>query len=522
VDLLVDEAWLYRYFEERIPHEVVSGVTFERWRKGAEKREPDLLKLTVGDITAKEDASLDTRNFPDHFQLGPLRIALQYRFEPGHEEDGVTAIIPLHLLNQLDPDPFRWGVPGLLREKLVALIKSLPKTLRIHFVPVPDHAERVLPMLDFGQGQFYGQLSAALKKTGGIAVSTQSFREDMLPEHLRMNFAVVNEANQVIDRSRNLEDLKRRHSADAGKNFQQLARQAYLHAGSKTWDFGELPAVFDGEHDGQKVYGFPAVVDEGDTVGVRVFETPEAAASQQELGLSRLFRLALAKDLKYLKKNLAVNAQAELIYKQLPAHPFLYEKIGTAGDLRDDLLDRLMAALFLEGQPDVRNAEAFEERLRAHRVELVLKAEEMAKTAQALMLAYGEAQARLKACRIAAVKDDVQVQLALMLYRGFWSVTPYQYIREMPRYLKALIHRLDKAPQDPLRDLRQFREVAPFQERYWQVVKTGHGRIVPERDGIRWMLEEFRVSLFAQMLKTAYPVSAKRMEEAWRGRISAI
>jgi ATP-dependent helicase HrpA len=522
VDLLVDEAWLYRYFEERIPAEVVNGLTFERWRKGVEKRDPDLLKLTVGDITAKEDASLDTRNFPDHFQVGRLRIALQYRFEPGHEEDGVTAIIPLHLLNQLDPDPFRWGVPGLLREKITALIKSLPKTLRIHFVPVPDHAERVLPMLDFGQGSFFGQLSAALKKAGGIAVSTQSFREDMLPVHLCMNFAVVNEANQVIDRSRNLEELKRRHSADAGKNFQQLARQAYLHNGSKTWDFGELPACFDGEHDGQKVYGFPAVVDEGDTVGVRVFETPEAAASQQELGLSRLFRLGLAKDLKYLKKNLAVNAQAELIYKQLPAHPYLYPDLASAGELREDLLDRLMAALFLEGQPDVRNAETFEERLRSQRAELVLKAEEMAKTAQTLMLAYGDALVRLKACRIAAVKEDMQAQLGLMLYHGFLLVTPYQFIREMPRYLKALIHRLEKAPQDPLRDLKQFREAAPFLERYWQAVKTGHGRIVPERDAFRWMLEEFRVSLFAQQLKTPYPVSAKRMEEAWKGGMGGV
>ena len=516
VDLLVDEAWLYGYFDERIPQEVVNGVTFERWRKDAEKREPELLRLTAGDITAKEDASLDARNFPDHFQFGPLRIPLEYRFEPGHEEDGVTAIVPLHLLNQLELDPFRWLVPGLLREKLAALIKSLPKTLRIHFVPVPDHVERLMPMLDFGQGSFYGQVSAALKKTGGIAVSTQSFREDMLPEHLRMNFAVVNEVNQVIDRSRNLEELKRRHSADAGKNFQQLARQAYLHTGSMTWDFGALPECFDGEHDGQKVYGFPAVVDEGETVGVRVFETPEAAASQQALGLSRLFRLTLAKDLKYLKKNLAVNAQAELLYKQLAPHPFLHGDLSGARDLRDDVLDRLMAALFLEGQADVRSAEAFASRLRAHRAELVLKAEEMAKTAQTLMLAYGEVQARLKACRIGAVKEDAESQLGSLLYRGFWLVTPYLHIREMPRYLKALVNRLEKAPQDPLRDLRQFREIQSFLERYWMAVKSSHGRIVPERDGFRWQLEEFRVSLFAQQLKTPCPVSARRMEEAWQ------
>lgn len=516
VDLLVDEVWLYRYFDERIPAEVVNGVTFERWRKGAEKRQPDLLKLTMDDITAKEDASLDATNFPDHFQLGPLRIALEYRFEPGHEDDGVTAIIPLHLLNQLDPDPFRWLVPGLLREKLPALIKSLPKTLRIHFVPVPEHAGRVLPMLDYGQGSLYAQLSSALKKTGGIAVSTESFREDMLPAHLRMNFAVVNEASQVMDRSRDLDELKRRHAAEAGQHFQQLAKEAYLHTGSKTWDFGELPACFDGEHDGQKIYGFPAVVDEGETVGVRVFATPGEAASQQEAGLARLFRLTLAKDLKYLKKNLAVNAQAELLYRQLPGHPFLHEALEPDRDLREDLLDRLMAALYLEGQPDVRSAAAFAARLEAHRTELVLKAGEMAKTAQILMEGYGELRTRLKACRAAPVRDDVQSQLALLLYRGFWATTPYLHIREMPRYLKAMLIRLEKAPQDPLRDLRQQKDLQPFLDRYWKAVKGAPNRVNPERDPFRWMLEEFRVSLFAQQLKTPHPVSARRMEEAWK------
>ena len=139
----------------------------------------------------------------------------------------------------------------------------------------------------------------------------------------------------------------------------------------------------------------------------------------------------------------------------------------------------------------------------------------MARTAQALMLACGDAQTRLKACRTASLKEDGEVQLSLLLYRGFWLVTPYQQIREMPRYLKALSHRLEKAPQDPLRDLKQFRDIQPFPERYWQAVKTSHGRLVPERDAFRWMLEEFRVSLFAQQLKTPYPVSAKRLEEAW-------
>lgn len=515
-DLLVDEDWLFRWFDERIPQDVVNGVTFERWRKAAEARKPDILKLSRDDITAKEDSSLDARNFPDHFQVGPLRFQLQYRFEPGHEDDGVTAIVPLHLLNQLDPEPFRWLVPGLLREKTIALIKSLPKTLRIHFVPAPDHADRALPMLDYGHGSFCAQLSSALKKTGGIAVSPDSFREDVLPAHLRMNFAVVDEFNAVVDRSRDLKELKIRHSADAGKNFQQLARQAYLHTGCKSWSFGELPQCFDGQHDGQTIYGFPAVVDEGENVGVRVFDTPEEAARQQELGLARLFRCALAKELKYLKKNLAVNAQAEFLYRQVPAHPFLYSELKTGRELREDLLDRLMGTLFLEGQPDIRSADQFEKRLRDQKTELVLKADEMARIAQTVLQLYGEVQAKLKTRPANAATQDMQEQVGLLVYAGFLVTTPYAQIKEMPRYLKAILHRLEKSAQDSVRDQKQYNELAPLWARYWNVIKAAKGRLLPERDAYRWSLEEFRVSLFAQMLKTPYPVSAKRLDEAWK------
>jgi ATP-dependent helicase HrpA len=515
-DLLVDEDWLLRFFDERIPETVANGVTFERWRKSAEARNPDILRLSRANITRKEDASLDSHNFPDTVAVGPVKLALQYRFEPGHEDDGVTVIVPLHLLNPLDPEPFRWLVPGLLREKLVALIKSLPKTLRIHFVPAPDHADRVLPMLDFGQGRLFGQLSAALKRTGGLAVPLDAFREDSLPPHLRMNFAVVDEFNAVIDRSRDLNALKARHSADAGKNFRVLAERVFLYTGRKTWDFGDLPERYEGRHDGQMIHGVPAVVDEGETVGVRVFDVPEEARQQQERGLARLFRLVLAKELKYIKKNLAVNAQAELLYRQLPAHPELYGEFKPGRELKDDLLDRLMAALFLEGRTDIRRATEFEARLQAHRGEMVLKADEMAHTAQTVLQLFGEVQAKFKLRPSGPAKQEMQDHLTRLVYAGFWVTTPYSRIREFPRYLKAVLYRLEKAAQDAGRDQRLWAELQPFWARYWERVKAGKTALPPEQDEFRWSLEEFRVSLFAQTLKTAYPVSAKRLEEAWK------
>jgi ATP-dependent helicase HrpA len=187
-------------------------------------------------------------------------------------------------------------------------------------------------------------------------------------------------------------------------------------------------------------------------------------------------------------------------------------------DLREDVLDRLMGALFVEGQPDIRSAGQFEARLQACRTELVLKADEMAHMAQTVLQRYAEVQLRLKACRLPPVKSDIEGQLAVMVYAGFLTTTPYAQFREMPRYIKAALHRLEKSPQDPLRDLKQAREIEPFLTRYWQAVKAATGGLPPESDPFRWQLEEFRVSQFAQQLKTPFPVSAKRLEEAWRQR----
>jgi len=515
VDLLVDEAWLTGFFDQRIPADVVSGVTFEKWRKLSEAKDPGLLKLTADDITVKVDATLDAVNFPDHCQIGSIRIPLQYRFEPGHEEDGVTALMPLHLLNTLDEAPFRWLVPGMLREKLVALIKSLPKTLRIHFVPVPDYADRILPMLDIGRGSLYGQLSMALKKTGGIAVGADAFREDILPNHLRMTFKVIDVHDRIIDQSRDLEVLKRRHSGDAGKTFQKIASQAYLHTGLTHWSFGDLGDSFDGEHEGQKVYGFPAVVDEGETIGVRVFESPEAAAQAHELGVSRLLRIVLLKEIKYIKRQLVIDAATELSYRQLQGHPFLYSGLAKSRELREDLLDRLVASVFLEGQPILRSAGAFDDRVRMARSDLLGRADQMAEAARKILDLYRSIQKALAGPLSAVLREDIEKQLGRMIYQGFWVTTSWLNLCEMPRYLGAILNRLQKAPQDPQKDLHQLSQIAPFLECYWTLVEREQGRRYPERDAFRWLLEEFRVSLFAQQLKTLVPVSGKRMADGW-------
>ncbi len=502
VDLLVDEVQLYEFFDTRIPEDIASGAAFERWRKQAEAANPNLLKLTTGDITASPDASVDTQAFPDHLSAGPLRLELQYRFEPGNEDDGVTAIVPLHMLNQLTPAPFDWLVPGLLEEKLTALVRSLPKQLRVHFVPVPDHVARVLPMLDAGHGSLPAQLATALRRTGGVGVPQDAFREELLPIHLRMNFAVVDEANKVIDRSRDLKALQKRHGVEAGRNFQQLAQAAWLHTGCKSWSFGDLPETFDGVHDGQRLYGHVALVDEGASVGVRVFATAAEASANHPRGLTRLIRLTLSKDLKPLLKDLAVTVQGEMAYR----------------NLREELLDRIVAAVFLEGRDVVRTPAALTERIAQFRGGIGLPAREISRSVQQTLDSWVAVQARLKTCAVASTRADISAQLERLLPAGFLAMTPWSRLREFPRYLKALLHRLEKAPLDPGRDQKLAREVEAVESRYWLAVKEEKGARPPGDDAFRWLLEEYRVSLFAQQLKTPVAVSARRLADAWQER----
>ena len=542
VDLVADEEWIHRFYDERIPQEAVSGPSFEGWRKKAEKGNPGLLKMTREDITRKQDDSVHDRNFPDQFAVGSLKIQLEYRFEPGHEDDGVTAIVPIHLLNQLTPEPFQWLVPGLLREKLVALIKNLPKPSRRHFVPVPDFADRALVQLDHGKGKLTEQLSAALRRLAGFGPPLTEWSEEGIPMHLRMNFALVDDDKVVVARGRDLAALKKAHGEAAVSNFRELAREELSMTGCKTWVFGDLPERYQSGN----IYGYPALVDEGETVGLSIFDTGETAAARQERGLVRLFCLAMTKELKYLKKNLPVTAASEFAYRQLTpppaeskAGPVSPERCGGRNptkpatapsqasnlkssaqhDLRDDTVDRVMTALYLDGRPDIRTAAAFQQRLVQGRGEVVTVANTVGTLVNDILLLHTEAAAKIQSRPAGAATADMEDQLGRLIRPGFVALTPYPALKEFPRYLKALLYRIEKSAQDPQRDLRQLAELAkPWQE-YWTWVQQGRNRaLTPERDNYRWMLEELRVSLFAQALRTPYPVSIKRLDEVWAGR----
>ena len=524
VDLIADEEWLYQFYDERIPDHVVNGVTFDRWRKQADKKQPELLFLTRDALTRQDALAVDGANFPDEMVVDALTLPLCYRFEPGHPEDGVTVIVRIHQLNQLTPEPFEWLVPGLLREKVIAMIKSLPKSLRRHFVPVPDYADRALARISYRTGLLYRTLAGALREIAAIALPHDAWRGDTLPDYLRMNFRIVDDAGQTVAESRDLSALKQQYAEQAGEAFDDFATEALLRTGCTEWDFGDLPERYVEERKDNGFAGYPALIDEGTTVGIKLFDTEREAGAQHRKGLIRLFQMMLRKETEYLIKNLPIGVAEERLYNALPAHPFLSADSDEKADLRKDMLSLITGSLFVDDQNPIRSDKAFAARLNAGKGNLLALANETGRNVAEVLQAYRRIIQQLEPLpKQDALVRDVTEQLQLLIHAGFLTRTPYTRLQEMPRYLQAIAHRVDKSAYDRQRDRQKLEQLLPFWNRYWKSLQEqkDHAAPAPELDEFRWSLEEFRVSLFAQTLKTAYPVSPKRLEKAWKAKFES-
>ncbi|MFA6162935.1 MAG: ATP-dependent RNA helicase HrpA [Methylobacter sp.] len=515
VDLVEDEQWLYQFYDNKLPAEIVSGVALDTWRKTAERANPKILFLTKEDLTREQEEDyVNEWDYPDSKKIGNLTIPLQYRFEPGHDEDGVTAIIPVHQLNQVSQTSFDWLVPGLLEEKCIALIKSLPKNIRKHFVPVPETVKQCLEIEPDFKGSLQEWLGNRLRKLTGEAIPLNAWNTEALTDHLRMNFRVIDDQGRLLDYGRDLKKLQLKHTAEAGDSFDQIAADELNYTGCIGWAFDDLPETYQFIQKGQSFVGFPAIIDEGDAVGVRIFDTEQKAALQHQAGLMRLLQLQLRKECTYVTKNMPKSAGAELTYNRLPKHPHIGEDVSAS--YKDDMLYLILHSVFVEGRT-IRTQQAFEQSLQANKGGLISAANEAGKIALEIMELYDAIKTQLN--RLNAndpLAKDINEQLDLMIYAGFIRNTPYQQLKAIPRYLKAVQYRLDKRDNN----LQKVQEVSRYATSYWKDVekKAKKDEVIPEQDPFRWMLEELRVSLFAQQLKTAYPVSVKRMDKAWDER----
>ena len=544
-DVLVDDELIYAFYDQQLPADVCSGFSCERWYREEVRKQPQLLVLTRDELMRHEAAGITTNAFPRSIRLGGVDCAAVYLHEPGDPKDGLTVTVPLFVLNQVNDERCEWLVPGMLRDKILALLKSLHQKPRSRFVPLPENATRITALLgtpeSFGHGSLTDALLRLVRKETSLDVQRGDFKLDTLSPHLFMNFRVVDEHGRQLGTGRSLGALKAELGAQARGAFQALAGlkgavpvdidTAPAHgvaagksvvaasvstppplpvsvAGERftTWSFGELPELLEIRKGGQTLIGFPALIDVGDAVSIEVFDEPDVAASRHHAGLRRLFALQIRDALKYLEKNLP----------ELQKMAAAYMPLGTLEELRSQIIDvALDRAFLLEPLPG--DAPAFQRRVEEGRGRLTLIANEVARLCGVILVEFAVANRKTRDSKHAvdAVADATQ-QLQRLMPKRFLATTPWAQLQHMARYLKAITLRLDKYRADPARDAARLAELRPQEARYWRLVAERKGVFDTRMLEFRWLLEELRVSFFAQELRTPQPVSVKRLDKAWQ------
>ncbi|WP_175908684.1 MULTISPECIES: ATP-dependent RNA helicase HrpA [Burkholderia] len=562
-DVLVDDELIYAYYDQAIPEGIHTGAAFERWyrdevKKGGQAEEKQrLLYLSRDDLMRHEAAGVTTELFPKRATMAGVEMALTYHFEPGTPRDGVTLAVPLYALNQVDARRCEWLVPGMLKEKVQLLLKSLPQKLRRHCVPLPEYAAGFVERTGrerFGAGGLVEALIADVRGETQVAMKTADFKLETLPAHLFMNFKVIDEHGRQLAMGRNLAQLRQELGAQAQQQFQKIAAASTIAPGGEagdgdaggapalaaaagstakggkpgkgaaphtaapaeagatalyenltTWNFGKLPELLEIRRRGQTLYGYPALVDRGTHCDVEVFDSPEEAARIHRAGLRRLFALQLKEPIKFLEKNLPGLREMAMQYMSL----------GTQDELRDQLIDTALDRACLQDPlPD--DDASFHARRDEGRSRLNLLAQEIARLVGQILAEYaGLAKKLAQAKPFAQAHADLQQQLAALVGKRFVIDTPYVQLAHFPRYLKGIALRIDKLKADPARDAKQSGELLPLVQQYQRAVSQRGGVADSRLAEFRWLLEELRISLFAQELRTPMPVSVKRLHKVW-------
>ncbi|UQU68040.1 ATP-dependent RNA helicase HrpA [Couchioplanes caeruleus] len=508
-DIMVDDETVFALYDARIPADVVSARHFDAWWKKARREDPQLLTFTREQLVNAGRDAIDPAAYPDAWLAGGVRLPLSYQFEPGRAADGVTVQVPLPLLNKLDADDFGWNVPGLRKEIIVALIRALPKQLRTSFVPVPDWADAVLARIPARRGALSDAVGDELRRLTGVVVPRDAWRPDQVPEHLRMNFRVVGEDGAVVGEGRDL-DVLRTSLAPKVQETISAAAGDIERRGIRTNDFGTLPRTVKQIRGGYEVAVYPALADEGDSVAIRVFETEAEQREAMRAGTRRLLLLTLPPAARYLQGRLDNRAKLELSR----GNPY-----RSIAELLDDCAGAAVDRLAQDAGGPAWSSEAFTALREEVRAELVDATATVVKQVQAVLATAYEIGQRLGTTRDPALVPalaDIRAQLKSLVYPGFVTDTGWKQLHHLPRYLKGIVHRLDRLGGTLARDrqlMAQLHEIeAEYRELRAELPKGG-----PAEEGlreIRWMLEELRINFFAQSLGTAYPVSDKRIFKA--------
>lgn len=557
-DVLVDEELIYAFYDQQLPAGVHSGASCEHWYKEEVKKQPQLLLLTREELMRHEAAGITTQSFPKTLRMGGVDCLVTYLHEPGDARDGVTVDVPLFALNQVNEERCEWLVPGMLKDKVQALIKTLHQRPRSRLVPLPDTAARMTEQLlqpeVFGSGSLTDAVLKLVRDATSLDVKRNDMKLDMLPPHLFMNFRIVDEHGRQLGAGRNLGALKGELGSQARGAFQALAGLKNLakapESGSEktlspensvsnrppaqsgraqaapekiapraperytSWSFGELPELMEIRKGSQTLIGFPALIDLGDAVTIEVFDEPDVAAAKHRAGLRRLFSLQIKDALKYLEKNLPELQKMATSY-MLVGRAADNSGGGTLEELREQIIEVALDRAFLLDPLPTHEAE-FKKRIDDGRGRLTLIASEVARLAAGILTEFAVAQRKIKDTKNAAeAAADAAQQLQRLVPKRFLTATPYGQLQHFSRYLKAITLRLEKWRADPARDAARMAELRPQEQRYWRLVAERKGAVDARMQEFRWLLEELRVSFFAQELRTPQPVSIKRLEKVW-------
>ncbi|HEV7932976.1 MAG TPA: ATP-dependent RNA helicase HrpA [Actinomadura sp.] len=503
-DIMVDDETLFDFYDRRVPAEVVSARHFDSWWKTARGERPDLLGFERTMLVNEAAGDVSEQDYPDTWRHDQLDLRLTYQFEPGADADGVTVHIPLPMLNQVTAEGFEWQIPGLREDLVTALIRSLPKAIRRSFVPAPNFARAVLQRVTPLREPLLDTLERELRRMGGVAVPRESWQLDRVPDHLRMTFRIVGERGRRIAEDKDLGALKRRLEPKMRSTLSKAANELERQ-GLRTWDFGSLPQVHESGAGASTVRSYPALTDEGDSVAIRAFGTEAEQQRAMWAGTRRLLLLNTPSPVKLV--NARLSNQAKLALSHNPH--------GSAAALLEDCVTCAVDKLITEAGGPAWDAAGFtrlHDRVRAELHDTTL--DTVVKVERILAVAH-RVEVRLrgtKSLALVASLSDIRTHLSGLIYPGFVTATGWRRLTDVHRYLRAIEHRLDKLPENPGRDRQLIAQVERVREAY-ERLRGGraHGEAA---ERIRWMIEELRVSYFAQRLGTPYPISEKRILKA--------
>lgn len=520
-DVLVDDELIFSFYDRELPQDVCSLKTLEKWLAEERKKNPKVLELTKDELMRHGAEGVTNEWFPKSIRMAGIDMTLSYQFEPGSPRDGITMTVPLFALNQLDPVRAEWLVPGMVKEKAQVLLKSLPQKIRRNCVPLADYAAGFITRSGGGAPQprgFLEVLADDVRSETGVPCTPADFKVEQLPAHLILNFKVIDEHGRQLAMGRNLAQLRAELGAEAQETFRNVAQQDAEVAKDladqiTNWTFGELPELMEIQRRGETLIGHPALVDEGDACAIEVFDDPLEAQKAHRKGLRKLFRLTLREQVKFVERSLRDLGRVQM---QASVVPGLAKNFENFDDLENDVVDCVLEATAM-ADPLPTDEESFQARREDARGRLSLVAGEVSRLLTEVATIAGTIPLKLK--RMTQEKslcEDVTRELEGLFPPHFLLSAPLSQLMHYPRYLKAVVYRLEHFSDDPERDAARQAQIERLSVPWQRAVAARRGQPDEHLEEFRWMLEELRVSLFAQQLRTPMPVSVKRLERIWQ------